>query len=131
MSAGYAFVFWIMTTVSYVVFLIWIFTPEVLLHQYGITYYPSRYYALALPSYMLVTIVLGVMFYIGLNMASTFDPDDIRTVEDSYTMQAPNEFIRMINKNDFMVPEIGDMDPSIVSEILTSPVFSDKRKTAH
>ena len=52
--AVYAFVSWIASLAVYVIFLIWIFTPEELLHALGITYYPDKHYAINLPVYTLI-----------------------------------------------------------------------------
>lgn len=118
MTSVRAFVGWISTIIAYLVFLIWVFTPEALLHSYGITYYPSRYYAIALPSYAMVSFVTVIVVYISINMTATLDPDDINTVEDSQTIRCSNEFVRFSIKNEFCVPDIGDMDPSSVSNLL-------------
>jgi phosphatidylinositol glycan class P protein len=118
MNAAYAFVGWISSIVVYVIFLIWAFTPQSILHHYGITYYPSRYYAIALPAYFLVSVATILLFYIGFNLFNTFDPSDIRTTEDMHTIRSPNEFIRIINKggyHDSTVPDIGDIDPPFMT----------------
>ena len=119
----YAFVGWIATICVYIVFLIWAFATEDMLHNYGITYYPSKYYASALPAYVIVIYILSGVTYIGINMFNTFDPDDIRTVIDDQSRFAPSEFIRCGPKDS--IPDIGDMDPSEVTLH-----FSSLRKTS-
>lgn len=119
MNSVYAFVAWVSTVISYIIFLIWAFTPENILHYYGFTYYPSRYYALALPSYIIVILFLGGIFYTGLNMFGTFNPTDMRTVEDNQTIHGSNEPVRYFDKTGYdPVPDIGDMDPSAVTDWL-------------
>ena len=117
-AAVYAFVAWISVSVAYIVFLIWIFTPENILHHYGITYYPDRYYAVALPCYFMVTCIFICFLYMGFNMMSTFDPDDKRTIEDSQTIKGPSEFFKLTKKNEYCVPDISDMDISAVTELM-------------
>lgn len=90
----YAFVAWIASMVVFVVFLIWAFSPRSLFHEMGITYYPSRYYALALPAYMIMLVFVINMSYIGINMMMTLDPDDMRTIRDSQSRSSPNVFIK-------------------------------------
>ncbi|KAG6501841.1 hypothetical protein ZIOFF_041725 [Zingiber officinale] len=61
---------------------IWAYTPEPWLHYLGITYYPSnffvgviiRYWAIAIPSFIMVTVVLAMVFYLGLNFMVTPSP---------------------------------------------------------
>ena len=117
-SAVYAFVAWISTLVAYVVFLIWVFTPEQVLHHYGITYYPDRYYALALPCYFMVSCIFICFLYMGLNMMNTFDPDDKRTVDDNYSIKGPNDFVKLTKQNGYCVPDISDMDVCVVTELM-------------
>ena len=129
----YSFVGLISTIVAYIIFLTWSFAPESLLHTYGITYYPSRYYAIALPAYIIVITILIGMFYMGINMFYTFDPSDKRNAMDNSTIEFPVHASRTANINNNSknnggsskrnaalqpVPEIGDMDLSIVSALL-------------
>ena len=90
----YAFVAWIASMVVFVVFLIWAFSPRSFFHEMGITYYPSRYYALALPAYMIMLVLVVVMSYIGINMMMTLEADDMRTIRDSQSRSSPNVFIK-------------------------------------
>ena len=46
-----------------VLFLLWAYLPESVLHAHGITYYPSKYWAVALPAWACVTVVAGVAAY--------------------------------------------------------------------
>ncbi|KAL1345521.1 hypothetical protein HN51_019249 [Arachis hypogaea] len=81
-SEVYGFVGSITTVAAAVIFLVWAYVPESWLHSVGIYYYPSRYWALAVPTYMMVTIALMLLFYIGLNFISTPSPASIYTVYD-------------------------------------------------
>ena len=63
----YGFLGWITSSTFYVVFLVWAFTPDFILQWYGITYYPSKYWAIALPTWLCVTVVcvtLAYMWYV-------------------------------------------------------------------
>ncbi|KAL0429401.1 UNVERIFIED_CONTAM: Phosphatidylinositol N-acetylglucosaminyltransferase subunit P [Sesamum radiatum] len=68
LSEVYGFVGSITTVVSTVVFIIWAYVPDRWLHSIGIYYYPSRYWALAVPTFFSVTVVLAIGFYIGVNL---------------------------------------------------------------
>ena len=39
----YAFVAWIATIISYVIYLIWALVPDEMLQSFGWTYYPTRF----------------------------------------------------------------------------------------
>ena len=117
-SAHYAFVSWIGTIIAYLIFLVWAFAPAHILHGIGITYYPNRYYAIALPSYFLVVGILAGLFYVGLNMWNTFDPEDVRTIQDKDSIYISSDYLRHQNAKEVVTPDIGDMDICSVSMML-------------
>ena len=117
-AAHYAFVSWIGTIIAYLIFLVWAFAPASVLHDFGITYYPDRYYAIALPSYMLVVAILVGISYVGLNLWNTFEPNDIRTIEDKDSIYLSSDYLRIQSSKEVVTPDIGDMDICTVSLIL-------------
>lgn len=90
----YAFVAWITSIVVFIIFLLWAFSPRQLLHDIGVIYYPSRYYAIALPAYIIVLVILINITYIGINMMMTFEPDNMFTIKDNHTRISPNIFLK-------------------------------------
>ena len=46
-----------------VLFILWAFVPDVVLHRHGITYYPSRYWAMAIPTWLCVTVLFLYLAY--------------------------------------------------------------------
>jgi phosphatidylinositol glycan class P protein len=114
----YSFVGWIASFGVYFCFLVWAFLPEEFLHSIGITYYPSKYYAIALPAYCIVVYLLIGIFYTGYNMMNTLDPEDYGTFRDEGNTQkfiAPVS-IRCGAKDG--IPEIGDIDILNISKII-------------
>ena len=93
-TSVYAFVAWIASMVVFVVFVLWAFSPRSFFHEIGITYYPSRYYAIALPAYIIVVLFIIIMSYIGINLMMTLEPDDMFTIKDSQTRSSPNTFMK-------------------------------------
>ncbi|XP_077245103.1 phosphatidylinositol N-acetylglucosaminyltransferase, GPI19/PIG-P subunit isoform X2 [Tasmannia lanceolata] len=79
-SEVYGFVGSITTVITTVIYLIWAYTPEPWLHFLGITYYPSRYWALAVPAFAMMTVVLAMGFYVGLNFMATPPPTSLNTI---------------------------------------------------
>ena len=43
----------------YVVYLVWAYTPEDVLVRLGVTYYPDKYWALAVPCWICVLVLYG------------------------------------------------------------------------
>ncbi|KAL3537147.1 hypothetical protein ACH5RR_000513 [Cinchona calisaya] len=89
-SEVYGFVGSISTVVAAVIFLVWACVPENWLHSVGIFYYPSRYWALAVPAYLMVTVVLAIGFYIGLNFMATPPPTSFSTMFDEFGREPLN-----------------------------------------
>ncbi|KAF5830407.1 PIG-P-domain-containing protein, partial [Dunaliella salina] len=61
----------------------WAFLPESYLHAAGITYYPSRVWAIIIPTWILVLVVFCFWLYEGLNQADVAPFASLHTVKDS------------------------------------------------
>ena len=128
-ASMYSFVGWIASMAVYICYVAWAVLPEETLHFLGITYYPSRYYATAIPAYFLVVNLLIGIGYIGRNMMSTADPEDTATMTIPSTISTTNQhnqfttghapltFIKCGVKEG--IPEIGDIDPLQISSVLS------------
>jgi len=79
-SEVYGFVGSISIVVATVIFLIWGYVPDKFLESIGIYYYPSKYWAMAMPMYSMVTLLVALVFYIGLNFMSTSKPTSLNTL---------------------------------------------------
>ncbi|OEL24754.1 Phosphatidylinositol N-acetylglucosaminyltransferase subunit P [Dichanthelium oligosanthes] len=81
-SEVYGFVGSITTVIATAVYLAWAYTPEPCLRSLGITYVPSKYWALAVPSFVIVAVALSMVIYIGLNFLATPPPTSFSTMFD-------------------------------------------------
>ncbi|KAF0902655.1 hypothetical protein E2562_018284 [Oryza meyeriana var. granulata] len=86
-SEVYGFVGSITTVIATTVYLIWAYMPECCLRSLGITYYPSRYWALAAPSFMIVATALCMVVYMGLNFLATPPPTSFNTIFDEHSRE--------------------------------------------
>ncbi|WCJ42922.1 Phosphatidylinositol N-acetylglucosaminyltransferase subunit P [Euphorbia peplus] len=107
-SEVYGFVGCITTIVATVIFLVWAYVPESWLHSIGIFYYPDRYWALAIPTYAMVTIVLALGFYIGINFLSVPPPTSINTIFDEFSRD-PTRSVPLIDGDDQPIEPIADI----------------------
>ncbi|KAL1192445.1 Phosphatidylinositol N-acetylglucosaminyltransferase subunit P [Cardamine amara subsp. amara] len=118
-SEVYGFVGSISTVVATVIFLIWAYVPDKLLESIGIHYYPSRYWVLAMPTYLMVSLLLALAFYIGLNFIATPSPTSLNTLFDEYSRE-PGEFDRGMKegKEDRPIDPISDIDITRVNDLM-------------
>ena len=67
----YGFLGWITSSVLYLVYVVWSCTPDAILHWHGITYYPNKYWAIAIPTWMCVSVGTVYFLYSCLNSAQS------------------------------------------------------------
>uniref|UniRef100_A0A0E0NYQ3 PIG-P domain-containing protein n=2 Tax=Oryza rufipogon TaxID=4529 RepID=A0A0E0NYQ3_ORYRU len=87
LSEVYGFVGSITTVIATTVYLVWAYMPERCLRSLGITYYPSRYWALAVPSFVIVATALCMVVYVGFNFLATPPPTSFNTIFDEYSRE--------------------------------------------
>mmetsp|Transcript_17602 Transcript_17602/g.25704 ORF Transcript_17602/g.25704 Transcript_17602/m.25704 type:complete len:189 (-) Transcript_17602:138-704(-) len=84
-TAGvYGFVGLLLTVSAYVIYLVWSYVPEKYLNTVGITYYPSKYWAIAVPIYVIVCAFTVGFVYMAMNFLSTAPPNSYCTITDSH-----------------------------------------------
>ncbi|CAM6084496.1 unnamed protein product [Calypogeia fissa] len=81
----YGFAGSIGSLVAFAVYIFWAYVPETWLHSVGITYYPSRYWAVAIPTYLMMTVLFILALYTSLNFISTPLPQSLYALFDDHT----------------------------------------------
>ncbi|KAI9730597.1 MAG: hypothetical protein M1834_008061 [Cirrosporium novae-zelandiae] len=61
----YGFVLYLVSSAAFLIYLLWSYLPSPFLHQLGIYYYPNRWWSLAIPAYLVMSVV-----YIYVALAS-------------------------------------------------------------
>ncbi|KAG2669074.1 hypothetical protein I3843_14G017300 [Carya illinoinensis] len=120
-SEVYGFVGSITTVVATVIFLVWAYVPEAWLHSIGIFYYPSRYWALAVPVYVMVTVVLALGFYVGLNFISTPSPASLNSIYDEFSRE-PSSRIPSMDGDDQPIQPISDIGIHKINDLMFNSV---------
>ncbi|XP_047965934.1 phosphatidylinositol N-acetylglucosaminyltransferase subunit P-like isoform X3 [Salvia hispanica] len=89
LSEVYGFVGSITTIVFTVIFIVWAYVPDHCLHSIGFYHYPNRllYWALAVPTYVTVIIVLAIIFYIAANFVATPPPTSLDIMFDEFSRE--------------------------------------------
>ncbi|RUS72386.1 hypothetical protein EGW08_019846 [Elysia chlorotica] len=81
--AIYGFALYIASFALFGLYIVWAYVPDQWLHWLGLTYWPQKYWAVALPVYFCVAIVLSYMVYFGLIFLKTASLSDMSTITDS------------------------------------------------
>ena len=88
-SEVYGFVLWLSSLLCFLLFLLWAYTPPAYLHSLSLTYYPSHWWGLALPSYISLLPLFLITFYVAYNLHSTLPLTHPATLIDSHTRYPP------------------------------------------
>ncbi|KAL1895767.1 hypothetical protein Cpir12675_003100 [Ceratocystis pirilliformis] len=64
----YGFILYLFSSLCFLTYLLWAFLPSPFLHALGITYYPDRWWALAMPTFLVVTLIY---IYVALGSYNT------------------------------------------------------------
>ena len=91
-SEVYGFVLHLSSVLCCLLFLVWAYAPAAWLHALSITYYPSHWWALALPAYVSLLPLFLFLFYVAYNLHSTLPLTHPGTLLDGHTRYPPPSY---------------------------------------
>ncbi|KAJ3044392.1 hypothetical protein HDV00_002284 [Rhizophlyctis rosea] len=115
----YGFVIYLSTIVGLILYLLWALLPDAILHSVGITYYPSRHWALVIPIWILGLIPFITLMFLGHNLFITPSLDSLYTITDEFANPMPASDFHKLSKDS--VPDLQDIPIGVVSEYLYLP----------
>ena len=98
-------------------FVLWSFLPERVLHRLGVLYYPSQYWALALPCHLMVSVAALYAAYWIYNLSRLPPLDDFANVIDEFS-NAPDERDLAARGQQERIPPIYDLPITHVNAVL-------------
>jgi len=96
--------------------LLWAFLPSTILNHLGITYYPSKYWAITIPTYLLVCLGAVVIFYAAINLIHTEPLNSFHTITDELALPLQEEHDPIREKDG--IPHPSDIPITLVNELL-------------
>nr|CAD7437640.1 unnamed protein product [Timema bartmani] len=83
----YGFVLYLSSYSALSVYLVWAFVPDNILHSIGLTYWPQKYWAVAIPIHLCVALALfAFLIYPSINLIMTPPLHDVRTITDAHAI---------------------------------------------
>lgn len=84
--AVYGFALWLISYVFLMLYAVWACVSDEWLNLMGLTYWPQKYWAIAIPAYIFTGLLLfGFIIYPSINLIITPPLNDLRTVFDEST----------------------------------------------
>ena len=80
-SEVYGIVGYLLSLITFVVWILWAYTPDWVLESLSITYYPNRYWAIALPMYGMCLVIYLIIIYNAWNLCNTYPFDSVYTIQ--------------------------------------------------
>ncbi|XP_006819888.1 phosphatidylinositol N-acetylglucosaminyltransferase subunit P-like [Saccoglossus kowalevskii] len=111
--AIYGFVLYLGSILGFVLFVIWAYIPSTWLHSLGLTYLPQKYWALAAPTYLCMSIVFFYIIYVGYTFTITLPLDSLNTITDDHACPVNTK-----NLPSGAIPPIGDLSICEVNQRL-------------
>lgn len=82
--AVYGFVLYLAAYVGFVVYIIWAYVPDDWLEAVGLTYWPQKYWAVAVPCYLCMVFLLAFPIWFGYIFLCTPSPDSMDLITDDF-----------------------------------------------
>jgi len=125
--AVYGFVFYLASFVGFGVYILWAYVPDAWLHSAGLTYWPQKYWAVAVPVFLCMTLAVFYVAYMGLIFLTTSPVTDISTITDSKALYEDEQ----ASQREGLAP-LCDLDLCTVNRLLYGnpdfgPVTTEKK----
>ncbi|KAI8906999.1 PIG-P [Powellomyces hirtus] len=117
----YGFVVYLTSFVAFATYLVWALCSDEVINGLGVYYYPTRWWALVLPVYILGLIPFTILMFTGTNLYRTPPLTSFDTIseEKAKVLAFPLDAHKLKKlASEDSIPEIEDIPLSIVNQIL-------------
>ncbi|KAJ3149558.1 hypothetical protein HDU89_003610 [Geranomyces variabilis] len=115
------FAIYLASFVAFVLYLAWAVLPDAVLHALGLSYYPTRWWALALPVWVLGLIPFIPIAFTGINLLRTPGLQALDTISEpgARVLQFPVDGDKLLKLgSEDSIPELEDIPLSTINQIL-------------
>lgn len=110
----YGFIFWIVSFASMALWVLWAFCPdEIIRDVLSVSFYPSKWWAVALPTYGVIVFFMINAAYMGLNLTKTQPLNSRHLVSDESTVVVP-----FLQGDDHDIPSAHDIPLRMVNKLM-------------
>ncbi|CAF0872204.1 unnamed protein product [Rotaria sordida] len=110
------FFLYVASIFTFIIYLLWAYLPNNWFENIGITYYPHKYWSIAI-AILVVTLLIGIVLVNCLvNSLSVPSLDSMKLIQDRHTRKKMN----VKNLNTDAIPPVCDLDLSFVNQVLYS-----------
>jgi phosphatidylinositol glycan class P protein len=92
----YGFFSWNLSAIAFILYMIWAFVPDDVLRMFGIHFIPNKYYAIAFPLWIAVTMFTVLELYVCICMMATPSLESYETLQDKHTILKEPNFDRQL-----------------------------------
>ncbi|EPZ36247.1 PIG-P-domain-containing protein, partial [Rozella allomycis CSF55] len=108
----YGFMIYLVSYVAFFIYLAWAILPESVLHSMGITYYPDKYWAIALPVFFISLIPFIYLMLFSWNLMNTPPLNSENVLTDEYAYLADHIVTDFRDEN---IPELMDLPVNLIN----------------
>lgn len=115
------FILWLLTILGLLIFIVWSGLEEPTLHRFQFTYYPDKYWGVALPALFVMSFIFYVTTYFLMYMRNTKPLTDAFCITDNDTRATSKVTLGSLSEAQASVPPIADIPVPVTSKIFFQP----------
>ncbi|KAN0131703.1 PIG-P domain containing protein [Lactarius tabidus] len=127
----YGFVAWAVTYLVFILYFLWAILPDKWIIRLGVTWYPNREWALLVPAWTIVTVLLTYFMYFSMAIRGTPGFSELSTFTDARAQYPdatnPNPYLAYARPDS--IPEAYDIPIGLVNRVLYGPIVRTEQTT--
>ncbi|KAJ7599052.1 PIG-P [Mycena floridula] len=114
----YGFVAWISTSLIFVLYVLWALLPDGWIVWLGVEWYPNREWAILLPAWSIVLVLLTYFVYFALAFYGTPAFSALSAITDSRVHYPDQDYPYFAHSQPDAIPELYDIPIGLVNRVM-------------